>query len=415
METQNQQTIMTPSTSNKTAALPKSIWVLGLVSMLMDISSEMIHSLLPLFMVTSLGMSALTVGLIDGLAEATALIVKIFSGALSDRLGKRKALAVFGYGLSAFTKPLFAITQGMGLLLTARLMDRLGKGIRGAPRDALIADITPISMRGAAFGLRQSLDTIGAVIGPLLATALMLLWANDFRRIFWLAVIPGLAAMVLIIWGVREPDQVTKKSSGNPLNKQNLRHLGSNYWWIVSLGGVFTLARFSEAFLIMRAQQLQIPTALIPLIMVVMNLIYAGSAYPFGKLSDRVSATSLLGFGLMVLIASDLCLGSMENWPGLFIGLVLWGIHMGITQGLFASLVSASAPAELRGTAFGFFNLISGICLLLASLTAGLLWQNLGASFTFYMGAGFASLALLGLIWRYSHTPRQTKADINTR
>ena len=366
--------------------------------MLMDISSEMIHSLLPMFMVSTLGLSVFAVGLIDGIAESTTLMVKVFSGALSDRLGKRKALAVFGYGMSAFTKPLFAISQGMGLLLTARLMDRIGKGIRGAPRDALIADITPPSIRGEAFGLRQSLDTIGAVIGPLLATGLMILWANDFRQIFWLAVIPGLAAMLLLFFGIHEPANVAVKHTGNPISLSNLRRMGRSYWWVVAMGSIFTLARFSEAFLVLRAQQLAIPMALVPLVMVAMNLVYSASAYPFGKLSDRVSHQKLLAAGLAVLIASDLVLGFSTQWVGLLGGIALWGIHMGMTQGLLASMVAASAPSDLRGTAFGFFNLASGIGLLLASVIAGLLWQEFGASFTFYVGAVFAGLSLLALL-----------------
>lgn len=378
--------------------IPRSIWILGFVSMLMDISSEMIHSLLPMFMVGTLGISVFVVGVIDGIAESTTLLVKVFSGALSDRLGKRKMLAVFGYGISAFSKPLFALSQGMGLLLTARLLDRAGKGIRGAPRDALITDITPAEIRGQAFGLRQSLDTIGAVAGPLLATALMLLWANDYRHIFWLAVIPGLGAMLLLFVGVQEPNTRPQTSLGNPLSKHNLKRMGREYWWVVSLGCLFTLARFSEAFLILRAQQLSVPVALVPLVMVAMNLVYAATAYPFGRLSDRISHRHMLAGGLVILIASDLILGYSQSWSGLLAGITLWGIHMGMTQGLLASMVASSAPSDLRGTAFGFFNLVSGIALLLASVVAGLLWDQLGSTFTFYTGAAFATVSLIGLL-----------------
>jgi MFS family permease len=393
--------------------LPKSIWVLGMVSMLMDISSEMIHSLLPLFMVSTLGLSVFAVGLIDGIAESTTLIVKVFSGALSDKLGKRKTLAVIGYGMSAFTKPLFAITNGMGLLITARLMDRIGKGIRGAPRDALITDITPAHMRGAAFGLRQSLDTVGAFVGPLLATGLMLLWANDFRSIFWLAVIPGVAAMALLFFGVQEPNTNISKRPSNPISKANLQRLGSSYWWVVCLGGIFTLARFSEAFLLLRAQQLQIPLAYVPLVMVAMNMVYAASAYPFGKLSDRLAPANLLAIGLFVLILADLCLALSTNWLGLLAGVVLWGIHMGMTQGLLSAMIAGCAPADLRGTAFGFFNLVSGIALLLASIIAGLLWEGLGPAFTFYVGAMFAGLTLLGLIVFSQRFPSTNANTVN--
>jgi MFS family permease len=272
--------------------------MLGLVSMLMDISSEMIHSLLPLFMVATLGASAFLVGVIEGVAEATALIIKVFSGALSDYLGKRKGLAAFGYALGAFTKPLFAVAPTTGVVLAARVLDRLGKGIRGAPRDALIADIAPAEVRGAAFGLRQSLDTVGAFLGPLLAVGLMLLWANDFRAVFWVAVIPGLLAVALLLFGVREPERHIGERRTNPIRRENLQRLSGAFWWVVGVSAVFTLARFSEAFLVLRAQQGGIPVALIPLVMVAMNLVYAASAYPFGKLSDRMSHKTLLALGL---------------------------------------------------------------------------------------------------------------------
>lgn len=264
--------------------IPTGVWVLGFVSMLMDISSEMVHSLLPLFMVGTLGTSAFTVGLIEGLGESTALIVKVFSGVLSDYLGRRKGLALFGYALGALTKPLFAMAPTTGIVLTARLLDRVGKGLRGAPRDALVADITPPEIRGAAFGLRQSLDTVGAFLGPLIAVGLMLLWANDFRAVFWVAVWPGLMAVTLLLIGVREPMRHEVSRRMNPITGANLARLSTPYWWVVFIGAVFTMARFSEAFLVLRAQQGGIPVALVPLVMVAMNLVYAGSAYPFGKL-----------------------------------------------------------------------------------------------------------------------------------
>ena len=378
--------------------IPAGVWMLGFVSMLMDISSEMIHSLLPMFMVDVLGASALTVGLIEGLAESTALIVKVFSGALSDYLGKRKGLAVLGYALGALTKPLFAIASVTSVVLTARLLDRVGKGIRGAPRDALVADIAPAQLRGAAFGLRQSLDTVGAFLGPLLAVGLMLLWADDFRSVFWIAVIPGLLAVALLIVGVREPERHIRERRTNPIRRDSLKRLGAGYWWVVGIGAVFTLARFSEAFLVLRAQRGGIPVALVPLVMVAMNLVYAASAYPFGKLSDRMSHKTLLAWGLMVLIAADLVLAGNDRWITVLIGVALWGVHMGMTQGLLATMVADAAPADLRGTAFGFFNLMSGIAMLIASVIAGLLWDKLGASFTFYAGAAFCGLTLFSLV-----------------
>lgn len=388
-------------TSSKLAKIPAGIWVLGFVSMLMDISSEMVHSLLPLFMVGALGASAFVVGVVEGLAESTALIVKVFSGTLSDYLGKRKGLAVFGYALGALTKPLFAIAPTTGFVLTARLLDRVGKGVRGAPRDALVADIAPAAVRGAAFGLRQSLDTVGAFLGPLLAVGLMLLWANDFRAVFWVAVIPGLLAVALLLIGVREPERHIGEKRTNPIRRENLKRLSGAYWWVVGVGAVFTLARFSEAFLVLRAQQGGIPVALVPLVMVAMNLVYAASAYPFGKLSDRMNHKTLLAFGLAVLIAADLVLATDDHWETVLAGVALWGVHMGMTQGLLATMVADTAPADLRGTAFGLFNLMSGIAMLIASVVACLLWDQLGASFTFYAGAVFCGFALLGLLRRF--------------
>ena len=390
---------MKADTTKPSANIPPAIWVLGFVSMLMDISSEMIHSLLPLFMVGVLGASALTVGLIEGLAEATALIVKVFSGALSDYLGKRKGLALFGYALGAFTKPLFALAPTMGFVLTARLLDRVGKGIRGAPRDALVADLAPPEIRGAAFGLRQSLDTVGAFIGPLLAVGLMLLWANDFRAVFWVAVVPGFLSVALLFFGVHEPARHQGEHKTNPIRRDNLHRLLASpaYLWVLGFGAVFTLARFSEAFLILRAEQSGIPVALVPLVMVAMNIAYASSAYPFGKLSDRMSHKKLLGLGLVVLIAADIVLASNAHWTTVLAGVALWGVHMGITQGLLMTMVAGVAPADLRGTAFGFFNLVSGVAMLIASVVAGLLWDQLGAPVTFVAGAAFCLLALMGL------------------
>jgi MFS family permease len=386
--------------SDALSRIPRGVWVLGFVSLLMDVSSEMIHSLLPLFMVTVLGASALTVGVIEGIAESTALLVKVFSGALSDYLGKRKGLAVFGYALGALSKPMFALASGVGMVLTARFLDRIGKGIRGAPRDALVADIAPAGIRGAAFGLRQSLDTVGAFVGPLLGVGLMLLWANDFRAVFWVAVIPGLLAVALLVFGVHEPKKTEAHQPVNPISRVNLQRLGTAYWWVVGIGAVFTLARFSEAFLVLRAAQGGIPVALVPLVMVAMNVIYAASAYPFGKLSDSMSHTKLLALGLAVLIAADMVLATDDHLTTVLLGVGLWGVHMGITQGLLARMVADVTPADLRGTAYGFFNLMSGLAMLIASVLAGLLWDRLGASYTFYAGAAFCVIAAFGLAWR---------------
>ncbi len=375
--------------------------------MLMDISSEMVHSLLPMFMVTTLGTSVFAVGVIEGLAESTALIVKVFSGALSDYLGKRKGLAVLGYAMGALSKPLFALAPGIGLVVTARLIDRVGKGIRGAPRDALVADIAPAHLRGAAFGLRQSLDTVGAFVGPLLGVGLMLLWANDFRAVFWVAVLPGLLAVALLWFGLREPARSSEATPTNPIRRENLKRLLPAYWWVVAIGAVFTLARYSEAFLVLRAQQSGIAMALVPLVMVAMNIVYALSAYPFGKLSDRMSHHLLLALGLVVLIAADLLLANATSPLAVLGGVALWGIHMGMTQGLLATMVADTAPSDLRGTAYGFFNLVSGLAMLLASVLAGLLWDGWGAAATFYAGAGLCLVTLCALLVRGMYQARR--------
>lgn len=377
--------------------IPASIWVLGFVSLLMDVSSELIHSLLPVFMFTTLGVSALAIGLIEGAAEATALIVKVFSGAISDYWGKRKPLALLGYGLGAASKPLFALATSAGFVLAARHMDRVGKGIRGAPRDALVADIAPPELRGAAFGLRQALDTVGAFLGPLLAMTLMLLWANDFRAVFWVAVIPAVLAVVLLFFGVQEPERSSNGKRVNPIRRENLRRLSGSYWAVAGLGAAFALARFSEAFLVLRAEQGGLPLAYTPLVLIGMNVVYAASAYPFGKLSDSVNRPMLLACGLAVLAAADAALAYSNHWSWVWAGITLWGLHMGMTQGLLAAMVADAAPAELRGTAYGFFNLVSGIAMLFASALAGLLWDQLGASFTFVAGAAFCVLALAAL------------------
>ena len=366
--------------------------------MLADISSEMIHSLLPVFMVTVLGASALTVGIVEGVAEATALVTKVFSGTLSDYLARRKGLAVFGYALAAFTKPFFAIATNSGMVLAARFVDRIGKGIRGAPRDALVADLAPQEIRGAAFGLRQALDTVGAFAGPLIAIGLMLLWANDFRAVFWVAVVPGVLAAALLLFGVSEPEPVIRQRGQNVFRSQAWRQLRPQFWWVVVLGAVFTLARFSEAFLVLRAQQGGLPLAWIPAVLVAMNVAYAIAAYPFGKLSDSVDHQKLLASGLLLLIAADILLAYSSKLSVVFVGVIVWGLHMAMTQGLLARMVADSAPVDLRGTAFGLFNLASGVAMLAASILAGLLWDWAGASFTFIGGVLFSCLSMVLLV-----------------
>ena len=380
-------------------AVPRGVWAIGFVSMFMDISSEMIHSLLPVFLVSTLGASVALVGLIEGIAEATASITKVFSGWISDRLGKRKLLAVLGYGLGAVSKPIFPFAMTPFEVLGARLADRIGKGIRGAPRDALVADITTPGTRGAAFGLRQALDTLGAFLGPLMAIVLMGVLAGNIRAVFAWAVVPAIIAVLLMIFGVDEPKRSGEpKSVRAPIRWTEVRDMGRPFWSVVAVGVVFTLARFSEAFLVLRAQGVGLHLALIPLVLVVMNLVYAGVAAPAGALADRMDRRTLLGIGLSVLILADLALALLPSVGGVLFGVALWGAHMGLTQGLLSALVADAAPDRLRGTAFGVFNLATGLTLLVASTLAGGLWAAFGAGATFMTGAGFCVIALAGLL-----------------
>jgi MFS family permease len=378
--------------------IPRGVWVLGIVSLLMDLSSEMIHALLPLYLVTVYGASALTVGLIEGIAEATGLIVKVFSGALSDRLGRRKVLAALGYGLAACTKPVFPLAPSIGWLFAARFVDRIGKGIRGAPRDALIADITAPDQRGASYGLRQSLDTIGAFLGPLVAIGLMMLTADNFTQVFWIAVVPAFLSFALIAVAVHEPDRPAEvKPVRAPLARREIGRLPRAYWIVVMLATVFTLARFSEAFLLLRAQSAGLALALIPGVLVVMNIVYALSAWPAGALSDGIGRFGLLAGGFALLIAADLALAFGGDIAVVAAGAALWGLHMGLTQGILSTLVADTAPADLRGTAFGLFNLVTGVAALAASVVAGALWDFAGPATTFLAGAVFTALALVVL------------------
>lgn len=404
MQDSSKRTPPLPGRSAPWRALPLGIWAMGFSSLFMDISSEMIHSILPIFMVSVLGVSMVTLGFIEGIAEAAAAILKVFSGSLSDYLRKRKTLMVIGYGLSALTKPVFPLAQSIGWVFTARFVDRIGKGIRGAPRDALIADIAPPHLRGAAYGLRQALDSVGALMGPLLAVALMVLLADDIRAVMWLAIIPAFIAVTLLIVYVRDPDGTQRAETLRaPLAIGDARRLPLRYWMVVLMGAIFTLARFSEAFLVLRAQETGLQLAYIPVVMIVMNAFYAGAAYPAGAAADRLSARSLLFVGLALLIAADFALALLSSTLGVFAGAALWGLHMAFTQGLLSKLVADTAPGDLRGTGFGIFHLVSGLALLLASVIAGVLWSLFGSSFTFLAGAGFAAVAAFVLLLSLWH------------
>lgn len=379
--------------------IPAGIWALGFVSMLMDISSEMIHALLPVYMVSVLGISMFAVGVIEGIAEVTASITKVFSGALSDWLGRRKFLAALGYGLAAVTKPIFPLASSLDWLIAARFVDRVGKGIRGAPRDALVADIAPPELRGASFGLRQSLDTVGAFVGPLLAIGLMWLTADHFQRVLWIAVLPAFLSVGVLLFVVKEPARPREfRHVRMPLHRDELGRLGRSYWWVVAVAAAFTLARFSEAFLILKAQSIGLPIALVPLALVLMSLAYSLSAYPAGMLSDKMDRFTILAIGLVLLVCADLTLAFAQSVIGAGLGVLLWGLHMGFTQGLLTKVIADTSPSELRGTAFGMFNLITGLALLLASVIAGTLWDLAGPRGTFLAGAGFAMLTMIGLL-----------------
>jgi MFS family permease len=377
--------------------IPASVWTLGFVSLLMDVSSEMIHALLPLYLVAVLGASTLTVGVIEGIAEATTSIVKVFSGALSDRLANRKLLVAAGYGLAALSKPVFPLAASVGWIIAARFLDRIGKGIRGSPRDALIADLTPTDMRGSAFGLRQSLDTVGAALGPLLAMLFMVLTASRFTIVFWIAVVPAWLSFALIAFFVAEPRHPLRRSVRSPLALAELRRFSAAYWRVVAVAAAFTLARFSEAFLLLRAQSVGVPLAFVPTIMLIMNVVYALAAWPSGALSDKIGRFGLLAGGFSMLAVADLVLAFGSDFASVAIGGALWGLHMGLTQGLLASLVVDTAPADLRGTAFGMFNLVTGAATLAASVIAGALWDAVGPKSTFLAGAAFTLLALSAL------------------
>lgn len=390
---------MPPSRLTALARIPRGVWTLGFVSMCMDLSSELIHSLLPLYMAIGLGASTLTIGIVEGIAEATAMIVKLFSGVLSDLFHRRKALVVLGYGLAALSKFVFPLAPTLGWIVAARFADRVGKGIRGSPRDALIADLAPADVRGGSFGLRQALDTVGAIGGPLLAIGAMAYFASDFKAAFWVAVVPAILCVLLLVFGVEEPAKPAENavSESKGLHLGDARRLGRRYAIVVGIAAILTLARFSEAFLILRAQNVGVPAATAPWVMVVMSTVYAAVAYPAGSAADRGLGPRLLSAGFAALIAADLVLASASGAKMVFAGAALWGLHMGLTQGLLAALVAAAAPADLRGTAFGVFNLVCGIALLVASVLAGWLWDTFGPGLTFYVGAAFTLIAWIAL------------------
>jgi MFS family permease len=364
----------------------------------MDLSSEMIHGLLPFFLVNVLKTSALAFGVIEGVAEASTAVTKLFSGVVSDWWGRRKPLLLVGYGLAALVRPVFPLATTPLEVFGARLIDRIGKGIRGAPRDALVADITPPDRRGAAYGLRQSMDSVGAFAGPLIALGLMLAFGNDVRLVFWVAAVPAVIAVLIIVWMVYEPPPHPARHRRFPIQRSQLRTLPMHYWLLVGVAGVFTLARFSEGFLLLRAAQAGLSPALVPGVLVLMNAVYFLSAYPLGHLADRYDRRWLLAAGMGVLVLADLILAWANGLRVVLAGAMVWGLHLGATQGLLSALVGDAAPPHLRGTAFGLFNLVTGLALLGASVLAGGLWSSVSPSATFLVGAAFAFVSACGIL-----------------
>ena len=384
---------------NSRPPLPRNVWVLGFVSLLMDLSSEIYHALLPAFITIVLGLPATALGAIDGVAEATANLAKLFSGRLSDRSLKRKPWVMAGYGLAALSKPLFPLAASAPALLTARFADRIGKGIRGAPRDAMIADETPPEIRGRAFGLRQALDTAGALLAPLVAIGLMAWFASNIRAVFWIAVIPAALSFQLAWLALKEPEQHLAPIKKSPFFS-GFKQLDAQTKRLLKVGFLFSLARFSEGFLILKGIDIGLSEAMSPITLAIFNLAYVALAYPAGILSDRMSPRAILMAGIAILIAGNLVLAETAGFVGLIIGTTLWGAHMALTQGIFSRMIADSAPEDVRATSFGAFWFVTGIAGLLASLGAGWLWDRQGSSATFLTSAAIAAgaLAMLSLL-----------------
>jgi len=378
-------------------SFPTTVCVLGCVSLLMDVSSEMVQTLLPLYLVSGLGLSAISIGMIEAIAIGTATLTKLFAGVFSDLVGSRKGLVVLGYGLGGVGKRFFPLADGIGAIVGARFIDRVGRGIRSAPRDALIADSAPPDKRGACFGLRESLDTVGGFLGPLIAVLVMLLSGGDYKLVFWLAVIPAVLAVVVLMVGINE-----KTSRSKPADRQTAMNLlrlaptlGRGFWFVMMAAAILMMARFSEAFLLLQATEIGIAASYVPLVLVLMHLVYGFCAYPVGVLSDRIGRRGLLIGSVVILGAADLILASVPGMAGYLIGIALWGMHMGMSQGLLATLIADHAPDKLRGTAFGVFNLICGVALMVGNLIAGVVWDQIGTYMTFMVVAGFCGLSVI--------------------
>ena len=377
--------------------IPRSVWILGAVSLFMDMSSELVHSVLPVYLTSVLGLSVLAVGIIEGIAEATASMLKVVSGYVSDRFAKRKSLALLGYGLAALTKPIFPLAETAFGVVAARFVDRIGKGIRSAPRDAIVADVTPPQLLDAAYGLRQSLDTVGAFAGPMLAMLFLWLWAGDLRMVLWVAVVPAFIAVALLAVGVPEPPPHAPARRNAAIRFNTLTRLPKAFWHLIALTALFSLARLSEAFLVLRAQEMQLTLFWIPMVMIVMSAVYSIASYPAGLFARRLGKRTLLRASLVALFAAESVLAWLPGQAGLWIGVALWGLHMGLSQGGLSAAVAQLAPPQLRATCFGIFHFVTGVFQLASGALAGWLWSQHGSSAAFTAGAFWAVVALLAL------------------
>lgn len=386
------------SNINDTIRIPSTIWMLGLTSLFMDVSTEIVHSVMPIYLVTVLGASPMLVGAIDGVAEATASIMKVFSGALSDWVGRRKPLAIAGYGMAAITRPILPFASTVTEIFALRILDRIGKGVRVAPRDALVADHVRPEILGAAYGLRQGLDTIGALVGPIIAAIVLASSNNDFQWVFWVSCIPAALCVLIISLGVSEAARpADRPRPAFPLRPSQVRRLRGVFWGSMAIIMLLLIPRFSEGFLLLKAQQSGISVTWVPLLLAAVNLVAAPVSFPAGRLSDRIGRRHLVMSGFAVLVAAQLVLTVTDGPIGVLVGALFWGLHLGMTQGVLAAMIVDHAPADLRGTAFGVFHVASGLAVLVGSFGAGWIWDQLGSTTMFATAAaiGVAGLAAL--------------------
>jgi MFS family permease len=375
--------------------LGRNVYALALVSFFTDVSSEMIYPLLPVFLTSVLGASAGFIGAIEGAAESVAALLKLASGWWSDRVKRRKGFVVFGYALASVVRPLVAIAQSATQVLAIRVTDRVGKGVRNSPRDALIADSVPPTMRGRAFGVRSAADNAGALLGPLIAFALLTWFGLSLRSVFWWSAVPAGLAIVVAIVGVRD----VAKREGQSSKKSELRSgMGGRFWAFLAIVFVFTLGNSTDAFLLLRARDLGVPIAMAPILWAVLNAVKSVSNIPGGALSDRIGRRPLLIAGWAVYaLVYYLFARATHAWQAwaLFAG---YGIFFGLTEGAELALVADVAPHDRRGAAFGWYYLAIGIGALPASLIFGAVWDRFGAGRAFDLGAGLALAASMALL-----------------